>query len=243
MTSRFAVKKSNRVLLLIFSMPLIVLLLLYGTMYARYKAGYVKVTDAQHVTTVPQHTLPVIHRVGLVGSLKCNISTAGDTASIGFIDTAYVQFKVIGDSLAVWAKDSSTDGHHEQDFNNKFVSFNLPGNVVLYSTHSDIDVSGPNDSSKAPSYQFILGKGVQLAIVSMDDSAYPSQYFAQFKVVAAEGANVQLDHHAVIKDFGLQMTRGDFDDDKARIENLSVIADKESKLEIHGDNLMKLQRK
>jgi hypothetical protein len=236
-------KTSNKILLGILLLPLLIIAAINMALYAKYKSGHYVAMSTVEQDRFTRQTLKNINYVALYGINNCTIKPA-DTAKLEIEkdEHGHLHYSIHGDSLIIHG-DSTVRKTTGDDIIRSYQSVNLylSGKTVVTADNSDVYIEGGKDSTKANSYQFQLSNSTSCKMQDNDFGDSVLQYFNVLAVQANGSSAIELSRNARIKQLSVALQDARFDDKDAVIGNFTVDADKASTLTLKGDNLKKIK--
>ncbi|WP_205512269.1 hypothetical protein [Longitalea arenae] len=229
-------KTSNKLLLGIFLTIIILTTVIQVMVYAKYKRGeYVKFNreSFNQMTTVD---IPAIRFVSVKGLGSFSVKP-GDKYKLEVQKQkgSRVTYQVLNDTLIImgdagFAADQPEPG--QRNYNP--VNLYLPAVVPIRATYSSIRLGGSADSAGAPSYNIQLGKDTYVHVSD-------GKIFFNELTLNGEQSNIDLHDHITVNKLHMQLAGTRFDDKAATINDLTIMADDHSSLNISGKNLKALK--
>lgn len=208
--------------------------------YAKYKRGDYTPFKREQLTPMTSLSVPPAKFISLKGFRGCGVKPSATLKlEIQRDNAEFIKYEMVNDTLVITDK-SNTDNELKQGFrSNIMVNIYLPASVQLKGTYCDCRLWGAEDSVTAPSYNISLEKDSYLSInFRGPDNA--SVYFNQLNI-KSDGVRIDLNHHAVINAFNLQLADSRLSDNSATIRKLTMEADNNSSIELSGKNIKALK--
>ena len=235
-------RTSNKILLGIFFLPLLVLATVNTALYTKYKTGHYIAMAVVEQERYTRQDLKNIHYVAVYGLNNFTIKPA-DTARLQIEkdEKGHLHYNIQGDSLVIHG-DSLRRTSKEDEVLRSYqaVTLYLPGEANIFADNTDLYLEGATDSSKSKSIQLLLNNSSRFEMPDDFDNE-KSQYFNVLSVHANNANGIELSATARISALQLVLTNTPFDDKSAAIGKLSINADKTSSLRLKGDNLEKIK--
>ncbi|MFT3936643.1 MAG: hypothetical protein QM726_23665 [Chitinophagaceae bacterium] len=236
-------KTSNKIILGIFTLPLLILTLLQLALYAKYKSGnYISMKVEQENRFIKKSFTNISH-IAVYGINNCSIMPSDSLRlEIEKSENGHLHFAVVGDSLIIHGDTivSRGDGRTEAERSYQDVNLYLPlATVGILANNSDVSLKGSKDSTKSASYFFsVVNDGSLKVEDGGDDNTHV--YFKGLTINASHSSGIELTSHTRVNDLQLTMVESAFTDNGAMIDKLMIDADKLSNISLKGDNLRKL---
>jgi len=232
-------RTSNKIILGIFLAPLIILTALHLTLYAKYKSGNYTVMKTVTEDRFTRLVLTHIVSVSVYGLNDFNIMPSDTTKLEIEKEHDRLHYVVNGDSLVIRG-DSANDQSQGSTRNHHAVNVYLPQGATIRANNSGIELRGSKDTLTAISYRFTLSNSSNFRI--REDASSAAAYFKELVFFAAGESKIELTGATRISNMQLQLQATEFTDNGASIDNLSIVADKKSRVILQGDNVAKLQQ-
>jgi len=234
-------KTSNKLLLGIFLMIIILVTTIQLVVYAKYKRGeYVQFKREQY-SPMTSMEIPAVRYVSITGLGGCEIISS-DTAKLEIQDykNSRVAYKMVNDTLIIYDNgEYNSDQIKDGARNQHLVKVYLPANVQINALYANLRIEGNGDSAQAPSYTLHLGKNSYLGILNHDRENV-NLYYNQLHI-NSESSNISLDDHIIIKDLNIKLVDSRFEDKEAVIRNMAMDADNQSTVTLSGTNIKALK--
>ena len=235
-------KTSNKILLIIFLVPVLVVASVNMVLYAKYKSGNYKpltIVEEERFTSIKPGN---ISKLALYGLDKVTIMS-GTTASIQIEKGArHLHYSISGDSLVIHGDTLVKTAGKEDELQRSYevVKIVLPAREVrIDAVFSSLHLHGNKNAQDATSYQLKLSNSAQLDIAEIDDSTVPA-YFNTLTIDATKAERIEFTPQTHINAFQLNIKESVFADGGAAIGKLVVNADSNSSVTLKGDNLQKM---
>jgi len=236
-------RTSNKILLSVILIPMLILTSIHVALYAKYKSGnYVSMKTVVEDQFVHNH-LKNVHYVVAHGLESFRIIPS-DTLQLEVekYKQGFVRFEVIGDSLVIYGDSTiiRADSTHDIMRSPQQVNLYLPSAEKISTDFCEMTLEISEDSMKAKSYHFDLDNSSNLRFSYNDykDSSY--KYINSLSIKAAHSSSIEFSTYKSIGDLKLDLSESTFDDKDAQIKKLTITADKSSSITLKGDNLKKL---
>jgi len=235
-------KTSNKILLGIFFLPLLVLATVNTALYTKYKTGHYIAMAVVEQERYTRQDLKNIKYVAVYGVNHFTIKPA-DTARLQIEknENSHLHYSIHGDSLIIHG-DSLRRTSKEDEVLRSYqaVTLYLPGEANIFADNTDVYLEGTTDSSKSKSIQLQMTNSARCEMRDGFDNE-KSQYFNVLSVQANNANGIELSATARISALQLVLVNTPFDDKSAAIGKLSINVDKTSSLTLKGDNLEKIK--
>jgi len=237
-------KTSNKILLGIFLVPVIIFASINVALYAKYKSGHYVAMKTVEEDRLIRQPLKNINHVAVYG-LNDFRMVPSDSAKLEIRkeEDSHLHFTIRGDSLIIHGDSVISRPGQEDDIMRSYqsVTLYLPAAATITADNSEVRLEGSKDSLKARSYQFSLVHAASFKIEenNSDDSA-SHFYFKSLIIQAAHSAGIGLTVDSHIAELQLRLVESDFTDNGASIDKLVIDADKTSPVTLKGDNLKKV---
>ncbi len=236
-------RTSNKILLSVFLVVLLIPTFLHVALYAKYKTGnYVSMKNVVEDQYVHNHLKSVryvvahgLERFTIIPSDSLQLEVEKDKQG-------FVKFEIIGDSLVIHGDSTVIRADKTTDIirSSQDVNLYLPSAEKIVLDYCDVTLKVNEDSSKQKSYRFDLDNSTNFQFSNNDYEDSSFKYINSLSIKAAHSCRIEFSNYKIIKDFRLDLSDSQFDDKDAQIEKLSINADKLSSITMKGDNLQKL---
>lgn len=235
-------RTSNKILLGIFLVPLIILTLIHVTLYAKLKSGHYVAMKTVQEDRFMRYAPKNINSIAVYGLNNFNIMPSDSLKlEIEKVPNSHLHYAIRGDSLIILG-DSGINrpgGSADAERSYQVVNLYIPSAANILADNSDVNLRGSKDSLKANSYHFSLSGSAGLKI---DDDGNDSAhvYFKVLTIQASHSDGIELTARSHVADLQLTLVESAFTDNGASIDKLLINADKPSSITLKGDNLAKL---
>jgi hypothetical protein len=234
-------KTSNKLLIGIFLIILILITTTQLMVYAKYKRGEVTSFKREQFDQMTSLPLPAVRFISLQGLGTCAVKPA-DTLKVEIQqnNANVIKYHMVNDTLVIVGDATMTDEKLEKGGRNfSRVNIYLPASVQLTGAYSNFRVWGADDSAAAPSYTFNLEKNSNLFIhFKGGDNA--AVYFNQLNI-HGERSTVDLNEHVIMNELNLQLVDSKLNDNMATIRKITMGSDNNSSINLSGKNVKALK--
>lgn len=233
-------KTSNKLLLGIFLMIIILVTTVQLMVYAKYKRGEYVQFQREQYSPMTSVEIPAVRFVSIKGLGNCVFMGADKPKlEIQKGNTGGLAYRVVNDTLYIVGDPANTrDDLQRGSRNNNLVNVYLPGAVPIRAADCSVRVGGAADSASAPSYNVKLENESYFSIKRGHNKS--TVYFNQL-TIHSEGSNIELDNHVFINDLDLQLIRSKIEDKEAGIRMLTMDVDSNSTVTLSGKNIKALK--
>ncbi|OQP63486.1 hypothetical protein A3860_24400 [Niastella vici] len=232
-------KTSNKLLLGIFSIIILLTTIVQLMVYAKYKRGeYVTFNRDDYYDHV-KINVPPTKFVSLIALGSCDLINS-DTPRIEMREgrSGTLSYKVVNDTLIINGDSTLTNNAMAGGTRNRQnVKLYLPVSVQIQTAFCNVYAKGALDSAHAPSYTVTLTKNSSFGISWADNK---TTYFNQL-LINGGFANIDLDDHAIINDLNLSMAHSSLDSKNALVKKMTLNYDDNSTIALSGRNLKALK--
>jgi hypothetical protein len=236
-------RTSNKILLGIFILPLLILTLIHVTLYAKYKSGrYIAMKNVQEDRFI-RKTLKSVNNIAVYGLDNFRIIPS-DTFKLEIEKngSSHFRYTINGDSLVIHGDSTVIKAGEQDDIIRSYQQVNLylPSNTTITADNSEVRLEGSKDSLHAAAYHFILtgSGGFKVDENGPDDSTV--KYFRALNIRSAYSSGIELRPNTHVLDLELSLLESAFTDNGASIDKLIIDTDKISNITLQGDNLKKV---
>lgn len=234
-------KTSNKLLIGIFLIMLILITTTQLMVFAKYKHG--EVTSFKREKFIPMTSLPLpaVRFISLQGLGSCAVRPA-DTLKLEIQqnNADVIKYHMVNDTLVIIGDASIAEAEQEKGRRNfSLVNIYLPASVQLESAYCNIRVWGAADSAAAPSYTFNLQKNSNMT-VHFQGAGNAAAYFNQLNI-HGERATIDLNEHVVLNELNLQFANSKLNDNSATIRKITMESDDNSSIDLSGKNVKALK--
>ena len=236
-------RTSNKILLSVFLVVMLIPTFLHVALYAKYKSGiYVSMKNVVEDQFVHNH-LKTVHYVVAHGLENFTIIPS-DTLQLEIEKDShgFVKFEIIGDSLVIHGDSTIMRPNRTTDVDrsSQQVNLYLPSAEKIALDYCDVTLRIKEDSTQAKSFNFDLYNSSNFQFSNNDYQDSSDKYINSLSIKAAHSSRIEFSMYKIVKNFKLDLSDSQFDDKNAQIEKLSINADKLSSITLKGDNLTKL---
>jgi hypothetical protein len=234
-------KTSNKLLIGIFLIILILITVTQLMVYAKYKRGEVTSFKREQFDPMTSLPLPAVRFISLQGLGTCAVKPA-DTLKLEIQqdNTDIMKYHIVNDTLVVIGNIKTTEEELEKGSRNfSRVNIYLPASIPLKGAYSNFRVWGADDSLVAPSYTFNLEKNSNL-FINFKGADNASVYFNQLNI-HGQRSTVDLNEHVLVNHLNLQLTDSKINDNSAIIRKITMESDNNSSINLSGKNVKALK--
>lgn len=225
-------KTSNKLLLGIFLIIIILTTTVQLMVYAKYKRGdYVAFNRDDYYEHVNLN-VPSTKFVSLIALGSCDLINS-DTPRIEIREgrKGSLSYKVINDTLIINGDSTLTNNALAGGTRNRqHVKLYLPASAQIQTAFCNVYAKGAPDSIHAPSYIITLTKNSDFGISWNDNK---DVYFNQL-LINGGFASINLDDHATINDLNLSMANSTLDSKKALVKKMTLNYDDNCTITLSG---------
>lgn len=236
-------KTSNKLLIGIFLIILILITTTQLMVYVKYKRGEVTSFKREQFDPMTSLPIPAVRFISVKGLGSCAVKPANTLKlEIQQDNVNVIKYHMANDTLVIVGDASMTDEEMDKGGLNRnfsLVNIYLPASVQLKGTYSNFRVWGADDSLAAPSYTFYLEKNSNL-FVNFKGPDNTSVYFNQLNI-HGERSTVDLNEHAVLNELNLQLNDSKINDNAATVRKINMGSDNNSSINLSGKNVKALK--
>ncbi len=236
-------RTSNKILLGIFVVPLLMITALHITLFAKYKSGnYVAMKTVEEDRFI-RPALKNIDSIAVFGLDNFSI-VASDSLLVEIEKSkyGYLHYAIEGNILVIHGDSviQHPDGSKDIQRSYQLVKLHLPSSIKIMADNSNLSLEGSTDSTKAGSYYFNLQHTSSFKTEEnhWEDSTY--HYFKGITIKADRVANIELAAYGRIQQLNLTMLESQFIDNDAHIGEFNLNVDNNSAVTLKGGNLKKI---
>ena len=236
-------RTSNKIILGIFLVPLIIIAALHVTLYAKYKSGnYVSMKNIEADRFI-RPALKNIDNIVVYGLENFSI-VPSDTLSLEIEKDkyGYLHYSIEGNTLVIHGDSTIQHPDGTKDIQRSYENVNLylPSTKNITADNSNVRLKGSSDSLKAGSYQFSL---LHSASFKTDENNWEDsthKYFNRLLIKADHASNIEISAYGYIAELNLTLLESQFIDNDAQIGKLTMDVDNKSSVTLKGENLKKV---
>jgi len=232
-------KTSNKIILAIIIVPLLVVTLVNITVYAKYKAGDMVSAGSADDKRYTRTSFQNIRHIAIYALNNCRIVPSDSLLlQIQKEASGSLRYEVHGDSLVIHGEPQNGSGRGIEPGERNFqdVKLFVPLMASILVDNSSVELSGNADSAKAASYVFSVVNRGSIQVRNSEKLVY----FKGLSIQASKANGIELTAETRVEDLQLSIVGGEFADNGASIQQLTIHADKESRLSLTGDNLQRV---
>jgi len=232
-------KTSNKILLGIFLVIILLTATVQLMVYAKYKRGDYVAFQRDKFIKVASVNLPVtrfvsVNNLGtciLINSNTIRFETDQDKVS-------NISYRLLNDTLIILGDTTLSAEQLDRGLRNfQTIKIYLPANVAVNATSCNLFIDGSVDSAHAPAYNIHLSKSSDLNI--RQGHGNPS-YFGQL-LINSDNSAITLDNPLDITEFNLTLANSRLYYTQATFRKLTINSDSSSSIALSGSNLKALK--
>jgi hypothetical protein len=216
-------KASNKILLAVFLLAVLILAGIHVALYAKIKAADFASNDELFFRKFHQQQLPpTIKAVSITGLWLCNLGNG--TPSVSYLREGVARLKINtrNDTVYIYANDWATKEDYERGIRNPYeVSLRIPENIPVRCEYGRLFLSGDPIPNQPPSFDLHLR--CQSELIAMDWEPKQTVYFNKLQIVA-DSSSIELSSMNVINEMNIQATNARLNYKHAEIkqQNLQI---------------------
>jgi hypothetical protein len=232
-------KTSNKILLGVFLVIILLTTTVQLIVYAKYKRGEYVAFNRDVFNKMISFKVPSTRFVSLMAVGNCTI-TYDDKPRFEVREdkVSLFSYRVVNDTLIIHGDSTITKEQMERgERDNRQLKLYLPATVQITMAYSGLTAEGAIDSAHAPSYSINLTKK---SYFNVRGEKKDYQYFNQL-ILTGEKSRIDLDDHVVVNDLNLKVVNCEINNKKAVIKNMALDMDNKSTITLSGSNIKALK--
>jgi hypothetical protein len=236
-------KTSNKILLGIFLVIILLTTTVQVMVYAKYKRGEYVPFQRDKIVKKASIKVPATHFVSIKNLGNC-VLVNSDTSrfEVDEDNAGNISYRVVNDTLIIRGDTTLTpDQLARGERNSHLIKIFVPAAIPVNATSCTIYIDGAVDSVHAPSYNIQLSKGSDLYIREKTRNPGVAYYFNRL-LINSELSNISLDDHVSVNDLNVTLALNSrMKNNEATIRSMVLEIDSYSSITLSGNSIKALK--